>query len=179
MKALALLALVIAMAGTAHADTTGIRFNRMPVGCRIHGTYASGERVIDEYAGMSGSKHVVKTYGGAKGKTFFRTTLYSAKGLMLRKDWANGKWESYAPASGFDVPGNCTYTYRNADGAKKTYKGKTRKTGNRLVSTGGFVGEAPFQPTTSTLGRFNNGAAFAEGDTSFRVTKYENCGIDS
>jgi hypothetical protein len=63
----------------------------MPVGCRIFGTYGSGEEVIDDYIGQRGTTHIVKTYEGPEGRRLIRTTTYSADGLMLRKDWAGGK----------------------------------------------------------------------------------------
>jgi hypothetical protein len=163
----------------ASAETSGIRFDEMPVGCRIFATYGSGEQVIDEYVGLSGGNHVMKTYEGPNGRRLIRTTTYSQDGLMLRKDWAGGKWETFAPASCFDVPGECRYTYRNADGAEQVYVGRNTRRGRRLTSEGGFQGEPAFPPTVSTFGPFNNTESYTEGQTSFQVTRYENCGLGS
>jgi hypothetical protein len=160
----------------AMAEQIGIRFDEMPVGCRIHGQYSSGEKVVDVYVGKSGSKHVMKTYEGPSGKKLIRTTTFSREGLMLRKDWADGTWESFKPASCFNVPGPCSYTYRNGDGAELKYMGKNTQNGTEIINRGGWVGEPPFAPVVSTLGRFNIQEAYVEGSTSFKVTKFENCG---
>ncbi len=174
------LAIVFAcLAVPAAAETSGIRFDQMPVGCRIFGTYGSGAEVIDEYMGLSGGNHVTKTYEGPGGRRLIRTTTFSRQGLILRKDWADGKWETFDPASCFDVPGDCRYTYRNADGADQVYLGQNTRRGRRVTSEGGFEGEPAFSPTVSTLGPFNNAESFTEGQTSFQVTRYENCGLGS
>lgn len=176
MKAIvlaAIAAILTAGSSTAQETPAGIRFDLMPKGCRIHGVYGDGTAIIDVYAGRKGKSHIVQTYGAGG---LVRTTTFNAEGLMTRKDWATGQWETFRPFSCFAVPGDCTYEYRNVDGARKTYTGKVVRKGNRLVSTGGFTGEPPFNPTTLTLGAFNVTASFREGDTSFRVTRYENCG---
>lgn len=172
------LALCLALvASPALAEVAGIRFDEMPVGCRIHGKYSTGEKVVDVYVGKSGGKHVVKTYVGPEGKKLIRTSTYSREGLLLRKDWAGGAWETFSPASCVDVPGPCRYTYRNGDGAELVYKGTNTVEGDAIINQGGFVGEAPFAPVVSTLGRFNGQVAFTEGDLSFRVTRYEGCEV--
>lgn len=168
---------LVLMAPAALAD--GIKFDEMPVGCRIHGSYSSGAKVVNVYIGKKGSKHVVKTYVGPDGEDLIRTSTYSSDGLLLRKDWAGGEWEMFSPASCINVPGPCRYTYRNGDGAKLKYIGTNTAKGDTVVNEGGFVGEAPFNPVVSTMGRFNDQIAFAKGDTSFKVTKYEGCDIGS
>jgi YD repeat-containing protein len=167
--------MVAALAAPALGDDwgPGVRFDLMPKGCRIHGVYGDGTATVDVYAGKKGRNHIVQTYdaGGLR-----RSTTYNAKGLMLRKDWAGGKWETFAPYSCFAVPGDCTYEYRNADGARKVFRGRVVPRGDGLVSGGGFAGEPAFNDTTLTLGPFNEIAAFREGSTRFRVTRYEGCG---
>lgn len=160
MKAFALCLVLVGL--PAFADPAGIRFDQMPVGCKIYGRYSSGEKVIDVYVGKSGAKHVMKTYQGPSGKTLIRTTTYSSDGLMLRKDWADGNWESFKPASCVNVPGRCSYTYHNSDGAQQKYQGTNTLKGRRLVNQGGFVGQPPFSPVVSTLGRFNLQEAYVE-----------------
>ncbi len=172
------LAFVLACLATpAAAEIPGIRFDQMPVGCRIFGSYGSGEEVVDEYVGQRGNTHVMKTYEGPEGRRLIRTTTYSADGLMLRKDWAGGQWETFDPASCNNLPGACRYVYRNADGAAQVYVGQNTLRGQRLTTNGGFEGEPAFPPTVSTFGPFNNQESFTEGQTSFQVTRYQNCGI--
>ncbi len=184
MRALIAVALVVATALTpvsASADgPQGIRFDVMPVGCAIHTSYGGKDRRVDIYVGRKGNKHVTRTYAEpAKGQPPARlllTTTFDAKGRMTRKDWAEGKWETFTPYSCFDLPGECRYRYRNGDGADQVYLGQVAKKGQSFVSAGGFEGEAPFNPTTLTFGPFNNIATFREGATSFKVTRYDNCG---
>ncbi len=166
-----------ALSTVAQADPLpGIRFDIMPVGCRMHGTYSTGEQVVDEYIGLDAGKHVIKTAAGPAGKKLIRTTDYDRNGFMIRKDWAGGKWETFSPYSCFDVPGTCRYTYQNADGQTSVFVGKVTRKGKSLVSTGGFQGEPPFPAARVTPGPFNNGESFSDGSVSFKITKYENCG---
>ncbi len=178
MKAavVALLLITLPLPLDAKGALPGVRFDKMPVGCRIHAVFSTGAQVIDEYLGARNGKHVVRTTEGSKGRKLVRTTQYDADGFMVRKDWAGGKWETFAPFSCFARPGACTYVYRNADGDRKTFRGKVVARSGKFVSTGGFEGEAPFAPTTVVPGPFNTGERWSDGTTSFRVTKYENCG---
>jgi hypothetical protein len=169
----AALSVLLSFPAAAQEAPAGIRFDLMPKGCRMHGSYSDGTRTVDVYVGRKGGSHAVQTHGT---DGLVRTTTYNAEGLMTRKDWAGGAWETFKPFSCFAVVGDCTYEYRNGDGARKIYAGKVVRKGGKLVSSGGFTGEAPFNPTTLTLGPFNDTAAFREGSTSFRVTRYENCG---
>jgi hypothetical protein len=172
----AALALMIAPCVNAESKLQGISFDIMPVGCRIHARFSSGEQVVDEYIGKKGNKHITKTFGGAQGKSLIRTTTFNSNGFMIRKDWAGGKWETFAPYSCFDVPGACSYRYRNADGQDSQFDGKVARRGANLLSTGGFVGDIPFPDAKVTIGPFNAGIKWADAATSFAVTKYENCG---
>jgi hypothetical protein len=174
----ALIVGITLLAAPLQADSTmpGIQFDLMPVGCRIHGLYNSGEQVVDEYIGVKRGKHVVRTFEGPKGRKLIRTTTYDAQGFMVRKDWAGGQWETFTPFSCFARLGVCTYTYRNGDGDNLTYRGKVTRRGGKIVSRGGFDGGPPFPESVVTVGPFNANAAFREGNTSYRVTRYENCG---
>lgn len=169
-------ALVLAAPAFAGPPLPGVRFDLMPVGCKIHGVHSTGEAVVDEYVGSSDGTYQTKTYQDKPGHAAIRTTTYNAQGYMIRKDWAGGKWETFAPYSCFDVPGTCTYTYRNADGVSNIFKGKVVSVQGKIVSRGGFAGEPPFPPTTVDPGPFNHGAAFSDGTFTFQVTRYENCG---
>ena len=172
----AIFACSLAMAAHAESKLAGISFDIMPVGCRIHGKYSSGEQVVDEYIGRKGSKHIVKTYSGPKGSKLVRTTTYNADGFMIRKDWAaGGKWETFAPYSCFNKLGACSYKYRNADGQSAQFKGDVVRRGKTLVSSGGFVGDSPFPDSIITMGRFNAQQNYRDGTTTYSVTKYENC----
>lgn len=166
------LPVLLFVATQAMADVPGIRFDEMPVGCKIHGRYSSGEVVVDAYVGKSGSKHIVKTYGK---EGLIRTSTYSRDGLLLRKDWVDGAWETFKPASCYNVPGPCRYTYRNGDGAVSDYQGRNTARGDSVVNEGGFKGQAAFGPIVSTIGRFGVQSAFKDGSFTYKVTRYEDC----
>jgi hypothetical protein len=171
------LAVLIALIATQTlAEPQGIRFDEMPPGCKIHGRFSNGEVTVDQYVGQAGNKHIVKTYGK---DGLIRTSTYSKNGLLLRKDWAGGEWETFKPFSCVNVPGPCRYTYRNGDGAVLEYRGENTRRGDQVVNEGGFVGDPPFNPVVSTIGRFNAQTAFSEGNLSFKVTKYEDCDLGS
>jgi hypothetical protein len=163
----------------ALAETSGIRFDQMPVGCRIHGVHDTGEQEVDEYLGQRDNTHIIETRDGKKEQGLIRTTTYSAEGLMLRKDWANGDWETFAPAACLGVLGPCNYTYRNSNRVELTYEGQNYANGNKIIHEGGWQNSTPFSPVMITIGRFNMANTFVEGDTSFMVTRYENCGLGS
>jgi hypothetical protein len=55
----------------------GVRFDLMPVGCKIHGVYSSGKKVVDEYVGVSGQSYVITTYADNIAKTPLRNTSYN------------------------------------------------------------------------------------------------------
>ena len=171
-----LTAALLAPAAWAEGTGGGLRFDIMPVGCEIHGRYGSGEVRVEIYEGRKGKTHITRSFSAGQQVS---KTSYDAKGRMVRKDWAGGKWETFKPFSCFGIPGDCRYGYRNGDGADKTFVGKVTRRGRTLVSSGGFEGEAPFSDTTFTLGPFNETTAFREGDTSFKVVKYRNCGSNS
>jgi hypothetical protein len=167
---------VALIATQAFADPQGIRFDEMPPGCKIHGRYSDGQVTVDHYVGQVGNQHIVKSYGK---DGLIRTSTFSKNGLLLRKDWAGGEWETFKPFSCVNVPGPCRYTYRNGDGAVLEYRGENTRRGSQVVNEGGFVGEHPFNPVVATIGRFNAQSAFSEGNLSFRVTRYEDCDLGS
>jgi YD repeat-containing protein len=167
---------LLAPAALAQGNDGGIRFDVMPVGCEIHVKYGNGEVRVETYAGKKGKTFLTRSFSAGKQVS---TTTYDAKGRMIRKDWAGGKWETFRPFSCFSIPGECRYKYRNGDGADKEYVGKVVKRGKGYVSSGGFKREPPFNDTVLTLGPFNNSASFREGDTTFKVIEYRNCGVGS
>jgi hypothetical protein len=168
---------VLLIAATAvNAETMrGIRFDQIPVGCRIYGQYSTGEKTVGEYVGKSGGFHRIVTREDNASRRPVRTTLFNDDGWMVRKEWATGQWEAFEPFSCFERPGSCSYAYTNIDGERKKFKGRVTKWGKDLVSSGGFAGEAPFKPTRLRLDALGITVVSAEGGTKFRVTRRENC----
>jgi hypothetical protein len=155
----------------------GILFDKMPVGCKIRGVYSSGEKIVEEYNGLSGGLHVMTTHEDRPGRKLIRTTFYNSDGWMVQKRWATGQWETFTPYSCFQQVGTCKYVLKNIDGVRKTFKGKVTASGSDLVSSGGFVGEAPFPDTRVRLGPFNVQTFFDDGSLSYKATKFVGCDL--
>lgn len=176
LQALILGAIVLASPLRAESTMPGIRFDLMPVGCRIHGVFADGSRIIEEYAGKRGTTHVVRGYRGPGGRKLVRTTTYDAEGYMIRKDWPDGRWETFTPFSCFTRPGDCAFTFRNDDGKVEIAEGTVTRRGDQIISRGGPKGKPQTSRTVTTLGPFGVIATTRSRDLDFRVTGYESCG---
>ncbi len=174
------LCLVIALtsASTVLAQTppAGIRFDIMPVGCRIHGSFSNGLMLTREYVGKSGDTYIVKTYKGAAATELSMTSTMNADGFAIRNDMPDGKWETFPPYSCQLQLGTCHFTSLTSEGKKRVFKGIITKQGKQIIATGGFVGEKAIAPTTITLSRFNTIESMSSEPINFHVTKYEACG---
>lgn len=60
-----------------------------------------------------------------------------------------------------------------------THEGTNIAKGDKVTNTGGFAGEAPFNPVLSPIGSFNARIAFSEGKRRFKFAKYASCDIGS
>ena len=166
------IALLLATPALADIPLPGVRFDLMPVGCRIHGIYSNGETTIREYVGKVGNIFQVKTF---KGAIETMTSTLDSNGFTIRNDMVDGKWETFTPYSCLLEPGNCTFISRTSQGRQTTYKGKVVKVGAQLTTTGGFVGQDAIPTTHMTLGRFNTIETLSNGQITFKITKYEGC----
>lgn len=173
MKHLAVILCIFAL--PASAETWGIRFDQMPIGCRVHRAYHSGEHEITEYIGRSTGGHVMKTYRGPAGTALLRTTTYSFEGLRIRTDGADGTWATYSPAMCDFIPGQCSYVYRTSSGLDQKYEGHPTMNGRELTSIFSAEGDSQRRTFVAVLGRFNLPQTYREGDVSVTITKYENC----
>lgn len=170
-------AMSLAFHSPASAETklSGVRFDIMPIGCRIHGSFSNGDTVTRDYVKRIGATYVVKTYSGTAGTQLKMTTTLNANGFAIRNDMPDGKWETYSPYSCLLQPGNCEFTTNNSDGRQRIFKGKVTKDGPKITTSGGYVGEAELPTSQAILGRFNTMESMSNGDISFRVTQYEAC----
>jgi hypothetical protein len=165
--------LLLGTAALADTPLPGVRFDIMPVGCRIHGIYSNGDTTIREYVGKVGDTFQVKIF---KGTTLTMTSTLDSNGFSVRNDMADGKWETFTPYSCLLESGNCSFVSRNSEGRQRTYKGKVVQDGAKLTTTGGFVGQDAIPISHMTLGRFNTIETLSNGEITFQVTKYEDCG---
>lgn len=158
-----------------HADTIpkGVRFDIMPLGCRIHVAFSNGDSLIRDFTEKRGDTYIVKTYSGKKLKM---TSTMNAAGFVIRNDMADGTWETFAPYSCLLEPGYCTFISRNSKGLQRTFKGEVTQNGNEIITSGGFVGEKTYPTSHAKLSRFNTIDSMTNGDISYRITKYEGCG---
>lgn len=133
--------LVLFLCATGAAQA-GIDFNAMPEGCTWTTRYSDGSVVTDTYVGQKGRKHLTEVTD-ARGQVIRRVT-YDAKGRMIRKDWADGNWETFTPYSCFAEEGSCTYRYRNSSGGDQKIRSRTVASGKGFVVEAGPVGEARY-----------------------------------
>ncbi|MDZ4087316.1 MAG: hypothetical protein U1E69_10995 [Tabrizicola sp.] len=167
------LALGLAIAGPAEA---GIDFDTMPKGCSWTTRYFDGQVLTETYLGRKGGTHRTEVRAG---KDLVRKMSYDAEGRMVRKDWANGTWESFSPYSCFAEAGKCTYRYRNADGADVKVASKTVAKGKGFRVEAGPVGGQPYPDEYFERGSFglmtkNKGEGY-----SARLIGMQNCDTGS
>lgn len=161
--------LTMVLAGPATAQ---IDFGSMPKGCSWTTRYSDGQVLTETYLGRKGGKHKTEVRAGTD---LVRTMTYDAKGLMLRKDWANGKWESFSPYSCFTEVGSCTYRYKNADGADVKVKSKTTAKGNGFRVKAGPVGGQPYPDEYFETGAFGVMTKNKSEGYSARLIEMKNC----
>lgn len=169
----AVLVLGLVLAGPATAQ---IEFGAMPKGCNWTMRYSDGQVLTETYLGRKSGKHRTEVRAG---KDLVRKMTYDAEGRMLRKDWADGKWETFSPYSCFAEAGSCAYRYRNADGADFKVVSKTVVQGKGFRVEAGPVGDQPYPDEyfeTGSLGLLtkNKGDGY-----SARMIEMRNCGEGS
>lgn len=104
---------------------------------------------------------------------------YDAKGRMLRKDWADGKWESFSPYSCFTEVAACTYRYQNADGADFKVASKTLAKGKGFRVEAGPVGGQPYPDEYFEVGKFGLMTKNKGDGYSARLIEMKNCDAGS
>ncbi|MBL9049714.1 MAG: hypothetical protein JNK19_06355 [Tabrizicola sp.] len=165
--------LVLSLASPTLAQ---IDFAAMPKGCSWTTRYSDGQVLTETYLGRKGGKHKTKV---TDGKVLVRQTTYDAEGRMIRKDWADGNWESFSPYSCFDVVGTCTYRYRNSDGADQKIASKTVAQGKGFAVMAGPVGDNRYPDEYFETGSLGVMVKNKASNYSARLIEMKNCGLDS
>jgi YD repeat-containing protein len=168
-----LLPVLLALAGPALA---AIDFEAMPKGCSWTTRYSDGQVLTETYLGRKGGKHKTEV---REGKALVRQTTYTAEGRMVRKDWANGKWETFSPYSCFAEAGSCTYRYRNADGADFKVASKTVGQGKGFRVKAGPVGGNAYPDEYFETGSFGIMVKNKASNYSAQLIEMKNCDLDS
>jgi YD repeat-containing protein len=175
MRAAVLFAgLLIALGGAARAE---VDFAAIPLGCSWTTRYGDGTVQTETYLGPQDGQHLTRVTD-ADGAEVRRMT-YNAKGWMVRKDWADGHWESFTPYSCFSGPGRCTYRYRNAHGEDLQIISETRASGQGFVVRAARVGSDPYPDDYFELGPFGLMVVNRGNGYSVEVTDLLNCAAGS
>jgi YD repeat-containing protein len=163
----------LAVAGPTQAQ---IDFATMPKGCNWTTRYSDGQVLTETYLGRKGNKHRTQV---TNGKSVVRQTTYDAEGRMIRKDWADGNWETFSPYSCFDTAGSCTYRYRNSDGADQKIASKSVAKGKGFAVKAGPVGGSPYPDEYFETGDFGVMVKNKASNYSARLIGMKDCGLGS
>lgn len=163
----------LALAGPASAE---INFGAMPKGCSWTIQYSGGQVLTETYLGAKSGKHVTRV---TEGKSFVRQTTYDGEGRMVRKDWADGNWETFSPYSCFATVGSCTYRYKNSDGASQKIASKTVAKGKGFQVKAGPVGGDPYPVEYFETGSFGLMTRNKASNYSAKLVDMKNCATGS
>ena len=164
---------LVLASGTARA---GIDFGTMPEGCSWTTRYSDGSVVTETYLGRKGGKHLTEVTSGG---SLVRKTTYDGQGRMIRKDWADGNWESFTPFSCFAEAGACSYRYRNSSGGDQKIASETVPKGKGFAVKAGPVGGARYPDEYFETGAFGLMTKNKASNYSARLIEMKNCGTGS
>ena len=170
--------LVLGLLAPAQA-MAGIDFAAMPVGCSWTTKFSDGQSVTETFVGKAKGKYKTTVTQTGKAKALIRTVLYDKKGRMVRKDWADGNWETFTPYSCFSEPGNCTYRYKTSDGTSQKIASKTKKQGKGYLVKAGPVGGPVYNDDYFEVGAFGLMTKQKSENYASRLTAMENCKPES
>jgi YD repeat-containing protein len=171
---------VVAMVGflvlATGAARAGIDFGAMPEGCSWTTRYSDGSVITETYLGRKQGKHLTEV---TQGGNLVRRTTYDAKGRMVRKDWADGNWETFSPYSCFTEAGACTYRYRNSSGADQKIASETARKGKGFAVQAGPVGGERYPDEYFETGAFGVMTKNKASNYSARLIEMTRCGQGS
>ncbi len=156
-----------------------IAFEAMPIGCSWTVKYSDGQTNTETYLGVKSGKHKTRVTQANNPEKLVRHSYYDRKGRLVRKDWANGKWEQFSPFSCFDSQKSCAYTYSNADGAKQKITSETKASGKGFKVNAGPVGGSPYPDEYFELGQFGLMIKNKSSNYSARIISFKDCDLGS
>jgi YD repeat-containing protein len=154
------------------AARAGIDFSAMPKGCSWTTRYSDGSVMTETYLGRKGGKHLTEVTSGG---SLVRKMSYDGKGRMIRKDWADGNWESFTPYSCFAEAGDCTYRYRNSSGGDQKIASKTVAKGKGFAVKAGPVGGERYPDEYYETGAFGLMTKNKASNYSAKLIEMKNC----
>lgn len=167
---------LLTLALMAGPGLAGTDFASMPVGCSWTTKYSDGSVVTETFLGKRGGKYKTEVTADDDPDALIRKVTYDAKGRLLRKDWAGGKWEAFSPYSCFAEAGTCTYRYTNSGGADQKIASTTVAKGKGFSVRAGAVGEKAYPDEYFELGTFGLMTRNKASNYSARMTKMQGCG---
>ena len=173
-----LTAVAVFMLPDLSAAAGEIRFWEMRKGCSWTTEFSNGNTWESSYVGRRGGNYVVTTREKFGNKSLVNTTEYNDRGLMTRRVWNGNKWETFEPFSCFGVIGECTSTYRNADGVVSRNSSRTTKIGEKTYRVETNSDQAGnFE--TDTVERTHFGLALSSKNKNFwaKLTELRNCNV--
>lgn len=156
-----------------------IDFAAMPKGCSWQTKFSDGAVQKETFVGKVRGKYRVKAVDAQSGAAI-NTVDYDANGLMVRRTWADGRWERFDPFSCFTVPGPCTYVYRNGAGDNITINSKvSRTTAKSFISAASPSGGPAYPTERFTLGPFGLMTSSKSANYATKIVKFIGCGLES
>ena len=174
------LAIIIAAALYAPAAVAegGIDFVTIPKGCNWHMSFSDRPDQRATFVGKVKGKYRVRNVDARSGAAV-NTIDYNAEGLMVRRNWADGRWERFEPFSCFTVPGKCSYTYGNGAGDKFKIDSEVRSAGKGFTSSARPRGGSAYPVEEFTVGPFGMATSTRSANSSSRITGFKDCGPTS
>ena len=167
--------LIVAFLSLAAPAMAQIDFAAMPVGCGWTTQYSNGNTWRETFLGKPGNAYVTEVREGSDTGALVARKRFDAKGRMIERTWASGKWERFKPFSCYGEPGRCEYIYSNADGLRQTIVNKTTAKGTGFVVRAQAKGGAPFPDETYRSGQFGVMIANRGGDFTSQVVSFHRC----
>lgn len=170
------LTLIIGMAACPQGAVAQIDFAHMPVGCSWTTRYSDGQVLTETFLGMKSGTYRTKATLAGNTRKLVRQSRFDKMGRLVRKDWANGKWEEFSPFSCFDTLGSCHYRYANADGIKQKINSKTTRKGKGFRVVAGPEGGPNYPDEYFEFGPFGLMTKNRTSNYSAKMIKLEGCG---
>lgn len=162
------------LASGANAEG-GIDFAAMPIGCSWLTRFSDDVVQRTTFVGKVKGKYRVESVNAASG-TAVNQIDYNADGLMVRRTWADGRWEQFEPFSCFTVPGKCSYRYRNGAGDNVRIDSLVRAKTNGFTSDARPRGGNAYPTERFTLGPFGLPTSSGSVNYSTKIIGFEGCG---
>lgn len=170
-----IIAATLSLFGASAQAEGGTDFAAMPKGCRWQVRISDGSVRNETFVGKVKGKYRVKVVDAKTGKALSQVD-YNADGLMVRRNWADGRWEQFEPFSCFTVPGKCSYTYSNGAGERVTIDSEVKASAGGFISAARPRGGRAYPAESFSLGAFGLMTSSRSPKYWTKVTRFVGCG---